>query len=276
MIRRMLAVVCRLVFVSLVAMGLLAACGSENELLLGATTSVQDAGLLDELVEAFEDESGFDVKPIVQGSGQILELARRGELDVIMTHVPAEEARLIDDGYGLERTPVMQNYFVVAGPENDPAQVATAISLGEALLAIAITESTFVSRGDGSGTHARELAVWADVGVDPAGERWYRESAAGQGQSAFVANDGDAYTLMDSATFATLRKRLQIVELFRETSKPNVYSVIRLNAERLDKVNEGAADAWVDFMTSERTRRLIADFGRDEFGESLFQPLLLD
>ncbi len=261
---------------ALVAMGLLSACGSENDLLLGATTSVQDTGLLDELVAAFEEESGYRVKPIVQGSGQILELARRGELDVILTHSPVDEERFIADGYGLERTPVMQNFFLVAGPADDPAHVATAISLGEALYATAITGSPFVSRGDGSGTHARELAVWADVGADPAGEGWYRESAAGQGQSAFVANDGDAYTLIDSATFATLKERLQIVELFRDASEPNVYSVIRLNAERLDKVNGEAADAWVEFMTSERAQRLIAGFGRDEFGESLFEPLPLD
>jgi len=251
-----------------------AACRSENELLLGATTSVQDTGLLDELVAAFEEESGYRVKPIVQGSGQVMAL--RGELDVIMTHSPVDEERFIADGYGLERTPVMQNYFLVAGPRDDPADVAGAASLAGAFQEIAESRSAFVSRGDGSGTHRRELAVWADVGVDPAGEGWYRESAAGQGQSALVANDGDAYTLMDSATFATLKERLQIVELFRDASEPNVYSVIRLNAERLDKVNEETADAWVEFMTSERARRLIAEFGRDEFGESLFEPLPLD
>ena len=272
----MLAVVSRFVFVSFAAMGLLAACGSENELLLGATTSVQDTGLLDELVAAFEEDSGFRVKPIVQGSGQVMALARRGELDVIMTHLPEDEAALIVDGFALERTPVMRNHFLVGGPASDPAGVVGARTLADAFARIADSEAAFVSRGDESGTHRRELAVWAEVGVDPVGEGWYRESAAGQGQSAFVANDGDAYTLMDSATFATLRERLQIVELFRGASEPNVYSVIRLNAERLDKVNEGAADAWVDFMTSERAQQLIAEFGRDEFGESLFQPLLLD
>ena len=268
----------RLAFLGVVALSLasFAACATDDELLLGATTSVQDSGLLDELVAAFEDESGLDVKPIVQGSGQILELARRGELDVILTHSPADEEGLLADGFGLQRTPLMQNFFLVAGPADDPAHVATAISLGEALQAIVIAESSFVSRGDGSGTHKRELVVWADLGVDPAGEDWYRESAAGQGQSAFVANDGDAYTLMDSATFATLEERLQIIELFRDVREPNVYSVIRLNAERLDKVNEEAADAWIEFLASERAQQLIAGFGRDQYGVSLFEPLLLD
>lgn len=270
----MLAVAGRLALVAVVAMGLLSSCGSQDELLLGATTSVQDTGLLDELVASFEEESGYRVKPIVQGSGQIMAL--RGELDVIMTHSPADEERFIADGYATERTPVMRNFFLVAGPRDDPAGVAGAASLAGAFQRIAESRAAFVSRGDGSGTHKRELAVWADVGVDPAGEGWYRESAAGQGQSAFVANDGDAYTLIDSATFATLKERLQIVELFRDVRDPNVYSVIRLNAERLDRVNEGAADAWIAFMTSERARQLIAEFGRDEFGESLFEPVPLD
>ncbi len=272
----MLALVCRPIFVSLVVIGLLSACGSEDELLLGATTSVQDTGLLDELVAAFEEDGAYRVKPIVQGSGQIMELARRGELDVIMTHSPAEEKRLFADGFAVERTSVMQNYFLVAGPRDDPANVAGAASLAGAFQRIAESRSAFVSRGDGSGTHRRELAVWEGAGVDPAGKGWYRESAAGQGQSAFVANDGDAYTLVDSATFATLKERLQIVELFRDASEPNVYSVLRLNAERLDKVNEGAADAWAEFMSSQRAQRLIAEFGRDRSGEGLFEPLLLD
>ena len=160
-IRRMLAVVCRLIFVSLVVMGLLAACGSENELLLGATTSLQDAGLLDELVAAFEEDSGFRVKPIVQGSGQVMALARRGELDVIMTHLPEDEAALIADGFALERTPVMRNHFLVGGPANDPAAVAGARTLADAFARISASEAAFVSRGDESGTHRRELGVWA-------------------------------------------------------------------------------------------------------------------
>ncbi len=272
----MSAVVFRLVLVPLVAMGLLASCGSDDELLLGATTSVQDTGLLDELVAAFEDEYPYEVKPIVQGSGQILELAQRGELDVIMTHSTQEELLLLEDGYAIERRPVMSNRFLVAGPRGDPATVAEAVGIVDAFRRIAGAESPFVSRGDGSGTHERELAVWAEAGIDPAGESWYRESAGGQGQSAFVANDSDAYTLIDSATFAVLEERLQIIELFRDTSELNAYSVIRLDAERLDRVNEEAAEAWAEFMVSYRAQRLIWEFGRDEFGQSLFEPLLLN
>ncbi len=272
----MLAVARTLVFVALVAMGLLAACASGDELLLGATTSVHDSGLLDELVSAFEDESELDVKPIALGSGQLLALARRGELDVIMAHSPEDEAALIVDGFALERVPVMRNHFLVAGPASDPAGVAGARTLADAFVRIADSEAAFVSRGDESGTHRRELAVWAEVGVDPVGESWYRVSAAGQGQSLLVANDGAAYTLVDSATLAAFSERLQVIEIYRDTVEPNVYSVLRLDADRLSHVNEDAADAWIEFMVSDRARGVILEFGRDEFGESLFEPLPLD
>lgn len=272
----MLAVVFRLALLSLVAVGLFAACRSEDELLLGATTSMHDSGLLDELVAAFEDESDLDVKPIALGSGQLLALARRGELDVIMAHSPEDEEALIEDGFALQRTPVMRNHFLIVGPAGDPAGVASARTLADAFGRIAASESSFVSRGDESGTHRRELATWAESGLDPAGESWYRVSASGQGQSLQVTNDGAAYTLVDSATFVAFAERLQITELFRDTAEPNVYSVLRLDAGRLDEVNEEAADAWIAFMISPRAQQLIAEFGRDEFGESLFEPLLLD
>ena len=162
MIRRMLAVVCRIAIVSFVAIGLLVACGSEDELLLGATTSVHDSGLLDELVAAFEDESDLNVKPIALGSGQLMAMARRGELDVIMAHSPEDEEALIAEGFAVERIPVMRNHFLVAGPANDPAGVAGARNLGDAFARIADAEAGFVSRGDESGTHRRELAVWSE------------------------------------------------------------------------------------------------------------------
>ena len=272
----MLAVVCRLVPVSLVAMGLLAACGSGDELLLGATTSVHDSGLLDELVVAFEEDSDLDVKPIALGSGQLMTLARRGELDVIMAHSPADEEALIVAGFALERTPVMRNHFLVAGPASDPAGIAGARTLADAFTRIADSEAAFVSRGDESGTHRRELAVWAEAGVDPLGESWYRVSATGQGQSLLVANEGAAYTLVDSATLVSFAERLQIIEIYRDTAEPNVYSVLRLDADRLSHVNEGAADAWIEFMVSDRAQGVILEFGRDEYGVGLFEPLLLD
>src|SRR3990172_1829641 len=182
---------------------LLVGCGAspEGALVLGATTSVSDTGLLDELVSAFEGESGYHVTPVIGGSGQIIEQARRGELDVIMTHSPADEAKFVADGEGLEPHKVMENYFIVAGPPDDPAGVAGASTPGEAFRAIARAEAPFLSRGDNSGTHRRELSIWKSLGIEPSKHGWYQESAVSQGQNLLVASDKGAYTLVDSSTF---------------------------------------------------------------------------
>jgi tungstate transport system substrate-binding protein len=248
-------------------------CGDgDRELLLGVTTSVQDAGLLDVLVDEFESRYNFDVKPIVGGSGQIIEQARRGELDAIMTHSPADEAALLAEGIGVDRTPVMQNFFLIAGPHDDSAGVRDAANTEEAFHRIAAGEHGFVSRGDNSGTHRREQVTWKTAGINPVGKGWYTESATGQGQNLLVANDNDAYTLVDSSTFITFRRRLEIVELFRDEGRPNVYSVVRLDRERLDTVNSDGGDAWLDFMTTEG-QRVIAEFGSGEYAAPLFEPL---
>jgi len=257
----------------LVMLSLSACGGGKDELILGATTSAQDTGLLDALVKAFESDYDYAVKPIVGGSGQILEQAKQGELDVIMTHSPADEEAFMAEGYGADRTTVMQNFFLLAGPGADPAKVAGAASMTDAFRNIAASEHPFISRGDQSGTHKRELVTWAAAGIeDPAGQSWYAESATGQGQSILVANERDAYTLADSSTFAVFKGRVKIVELMRDRDKPNVYSVIRLNPARLDKVNTEAADAWLEFLSGEG-QEVIAEFGSEEYGEPLFEPL---
>jgi tungstate transport system substrate-binding protein len=248
-----------------------ASCGNgDGELLLGVTTSVQDSGLLDVLVERFEDRYNYDIKPVVGGSGQILEQGRRGELDVIMTHSPGDEAAFIAGGYGVDRTPVMQNSFLIAGPRHDPAVVGTASTMAEAFARIASGKHRFVSRGDGSGTHRREQEIWNAAGIDPSGEAWYTGSATGQGQNLLVANDQDAYTVVDSSTFVAFQDRLEIGELLRDDRDPNVYSVIRLNQDKLDKVNVDGGDAWLEFMTGEG-QAVIAEFGREKFGRPLFE-----
>lgn len=246
--------------------------GGESELILGATTSVQDPGLLDVLVEEFESRYDYNVKPVVGGSGQILEQARRGEMDVLFTHSPVDEEVLIAQGYGADRTPVMQNFFLLAGPDDDPAGIGAAATVEGALRLIATSGEAFVSRGDGSGTHRREMQYWASAGIDPVAQGWYTQSATGQGQNLLVASDNGAYTLTDSATFLALRERLDLIELLRDDEAPNVYSVVRLNPDKLDSVNAEAADAWLAFMTG-AAQEMIADFGRAEYGEALFEPV---
>lgn len=251
-----------------------AACsGGSGQVLLGGTTSVQDTGLLDAIVQAFADQSGYDVKPVVAGSGQVLEIARRGEVDVILTHSPPDEQKLLDDGYALDRTPVMQNYFLVAGPPEDPAGVRSAADLTDAFRKLAAGRYGFVSRGDKSGTNVRELAIWKDAGIDPGGQSWYQESATGQGQNLLVASDKSAYTLVDSSTFAAFRARVHLEQLIIDRDHPNLYSVMRLNPAKNSKVNTKGGDAFLAFMKSDAGQALIADFSRDKYGAPLFEAL---
>ena len=251
---------------------LLAACGGGGELLLGATTSQQDTGILDELVRGFQDESGYRVKPIVGGSLQVLELARRGEIDVLVTHSAAAEEKLVADGDGVDRRPVMENQFVLVGPPADPARTQEAQTLREAFQRIAEGEYAFITRADGSGTNVRELAVWQQAGIDPRGQHWYKESTVGQGQSLLMASDGGAYTLVDSATFRVFRDKVKLVAEVVDREVQNRYSVIRVNPAKHAGVHEEAARAFADFVTSSPGQQIIQQFGRGKYGESLFSP----
>jgi tungstate transport system substrate-binding protein len=255
------------------ALLLMASCGgdSDKEIVIGATTSVQDPGLLDEIVREFEGISDYDVKPVVGGSGQTLEMARQGEFDVIMTHSPADEDQFIADGEGLDKRVVMRNFFVVAGPEDDPAGVGTAASMQEAFERIASGGHTFISRGDNSGTHRREQWIWEELATQPEGNPWYQVSSTGQGQSLLMAADKNAYTLADSSTLTAFRERTGLVDLFTDSAEPNVYSVIRINPEKHD-VNAAGAIAFAEFVVSQAGQCLIGEFGVEEYGERLFEP----
>ena len=250
-----------------------ASCGGNN-FVVGATTSIQDTGLLDVLTEAFREESGYDVTavtPIIAGSGQILELARRGEVDAVITHSPQAEAKLIADGDGVDRREIMHNLFVLVGPPDDPAGVGSAGAIAEALKRISAAERRFISRGDKSGTHLRELALWQKAGIDPVGESWYQESGAGQGQSLLVASDRAAYTLVDGSTFMVFQERLEL-EVYAFDEQPNRYSIIRVNPDK-HNVNGAAALAFAEFLTSAAAQRIIADYGLEEYGQPLFVPV---
>jgi len=251
---------------------LLTACGGGDRLLLGATTSLQDTGILDELVRGFEKESGRDVTYVVAGSDQVLELARRGEVDVLITHSPDAEQQLVAAGEVIDRRPVMENQFLVAGPPDDRSGVKGAQTAAQAFQRIANSRHAFVSRGDGSGTNKRELVIWQKAGIDPQGQPWYQESATGQGQNLLIASDKGAYTLVDSATFQVFRDRVQLIDYVVDQEAPNLYSVMRVNPDKHTGVHDEAARAFADFVTSPQGQQLIQQFGRDKYGESIFLP----
>jgi tungstate transport system substrate-binding protein len=251
----------------------LAACSSEDELILATTTSTQDSGLLDVLVPMFEDESGYKVKTIAVGSGQAIELGERGEADVILAHSPKAEEELVAAGFGIEREPVMYNDFIIIGPTDDPAGISDARDAAAALALIAEIGAPFISRGDESGTHTKELGLWEKAGIDPAGQSWYQETGQGMGATLNVTNEKAGYTLSDRGTYLAQRENLDLhVLLEGDSALFNPYTVMVVNPEKHADVNVDAARAFAAFITSADTQAVIRDFGVDQYGEPLFVP----
>ena len=252
---------------------LVGACAGAGEVILATTTSTQDSGLLDALIPAFEKESGYSVKTIAVGSGQALALGEGAEADVLLVHSPDAEEEFMAAGHGSERRPVMHNEFVIVGPEGDPAAIAGVGSAEEAFARVAAARSKFFSRGDESGTHAREKKLWEKAALAPFDEPWYEETGQGMAQTLFIADEKDGYTLTDRGTYLSLRERLRLVELFEgDPALRNVYHVILVNPEKSDKINVEGARAFADFITSTRGQEIIRTFGVDAYGEPLFVP----
>jgi tungstate transport system substrate-binding protein len=245
-----------------------------REVLLATTTSTRDAGLLDSLLPVFERATGYRVKVIAVGSGQALEMGRRGDADVVLAHAPEAERALADSGYFLRRRLVMHNDFLFVGP---PADSAGLRGLNDALAAIrrlAGRGGTFVSRGDQSGTHHLELKLWREAGIrlPPAG-RWYVESGQGMAATLQMADQKRAYTITDRATYLAWRDKVQLVPLVEgDPILYNVYHVMEVNPKNAPRVNTIGARALADFLVSREAQRLIGEFGKSRFGQSLFVP----
>lgn len=243
--------------------------------ILATTTSTQDSGLLDVLVPVFEGETGYVVKAISVGSGQALAMGRNGEADVLLVHSPADERKLVEEGHAASRRGVMHNDFVIVGPPADPAKIRGGRSSRDAARKIADAGALFVSRGDGSGTHAKEKGIWKAAGVSPDGQRWYQQTGLGMGETLNVASEKGGYTLTDRGTLlARGNVRPLALEILVE-GEPlllNVYHVIEVNAARWPKVNAAGAKAFADFLVSRRGQELIGRFGVDRIGAPLFTP----
>ncbi len=266
----------------LVAALLVFACSDRAEeeanLLLVTTTSVRDSGLLAELLPIFEKQTGIRAQVVAVGSGAALRMGRDGNADVLLTHAPDGEEELVASGAAVRRTPIMENYFVIAGPPEDPARVRDAGSPADAIRRIADAPERFISRGDDSGTHRREVALLKEAGLGPAGG-WpgFASSGAGMGQTLQIAGERRAYVLSDLGTFLAFRERIGLVSLSEPTpSLRNVYSVLRVNPNRLEPVRAKRAEQFEAFLLEADTQRRIAEFGRERFGRRLFLPLHLD
>ena len=241
--------------------------------ILSTTTSTQDSGLLDVLVPLFERQTGYTVKTIAVGTGQALALAARGEADVVLAHAPALEKKYVAEGKMLDRRLVMYNDFVIIGPADDPAKIKGTKKAADALKAIAASGSRFVSRGDNSGTHVLEKALWKLAGVEPKGA-WYIESGQGMGATLGIADDRKAYTLTDRGTFLAFQKRIRLPILL-EGDRPllNIYSVMLVNPSNGPKVNAAGGTAFADFMVSTDVQKVVKTFGVDKYGQPLFVPV---
>ncbi|CAI49611.1 ABC-type transport system periplasmic substrate-binding protein (probable substrate tungstate) [Natronomonas pharaonis DSM 2160] len=248
---------------------------ADETLTLATTTSTYDTGLLDAVTLAFEDRYGVSVRTLDQGTGEALATGRRGDADVVMVHARSLEDEFIADGHGINRRDLMFNDFVVVGPDDDPAGIADLEDVTAAFATIAETASAFVSRGDNSGTHAKELAIWEAAEADPAGE-WYREAGAGMGVVLNQANQTPAYALADRGTYIAQRSQL---ELSIQVEGPieggpellaNPYGVIAVNPAVHDAVNYDLAMAYIGFLTSPEGQAVIEEY--TVAGEQLFFP----
>jgi len=247
-----------------------------QDIVLATTTSVNDTGLLDVLTQKFKAEAGINVKPIAVGTGKALALGERGEADVVLVHAPPAEEAFIRAGHAVKRITFMHNYMLIAGPQKDPAKIAKAKSVADALIRIAKAEKTFVSRGDDSGTHKKERELWALTDMQPAGE-WYLESGQGMANTLRIADEKQAYILTDFATYLSVKKSISLVPLF-EKSKDllNVYSAMVVNPKKHPNVKSREAEMFIKFLIKPEIQKMIGEYGTVEYGLPLFIPSLQD
>ncbi len=247
--------------------------GGRKTLILATTTSAEDSGILDEFVKRFEKEQPYKLKAVAVGSGSALFMGRNGDADVMLTHEPRAEQEFMAAGYGESNNKVMHNDFIIVGPTGDPARIAGLKDADEAFKRIAASGSTFISRGDASGTNAMEVSVWDRLGMKPSGSAWYLESGQGMGETIRIADQKNAYTMTDRATFIVMEKGLALKILVQGDPRlVNQYSVTVVNPSRGPRVNHQGAVAFSEFLRSAKTRKFISDFGWDRYHQHLFYP----
>ena len=260
-------------FVAGLALAAGAAHAETQGITVASTTSTQNSGLFDYLLPKFAADTGIEVRVVAVGTGQAIRIATNGDADVLLVHHPASERKFVADGFGLARHPVMHNDFVLVGPADDPAGIRGTGDIAAALRSIGEREQVFVSRGDDSGTHKKELELWAAAAFDPspASGAWYRESGSGMGATLNVASAMAGYTLTDRASWVSFGNKGELEILVEgDTRLHNPYAAIVVNSERHPHVHAGEAQAFVDWLISARGQAAIAAYRVD--GQQLFFP----
>ncbi len=269
----------RLSLALFVLIALLAACSpvapgiGPATLTLATTTSTQDSGLLDAILPMFEAESGVKVDVIAVGTGQALALGEDGNADVLLVHARSREDAFMADGHGVRREDVMYNDFVILGPADDPAGVGGSATAADALTAISSAEAPFVSRGDDSGTHTKEKSLWAAAAIEPTGD-WYVSAGQGMGAVLTMADELQAYTMSDRATYLarTLEGTELVIVMEGDPILFNPYGVMAVNPEKNPNIQNDLANQFIDWLVSVPTQEIIGQFGTDTFGSPLFTP----
>lgn len=240
---------------------------------LSTTTSVNDSELLPYLQKEFEADTGYKLEITSAGTGAAIEKGTTGDADVLLVHAKDSEEEFINDGYGVERIPFMYNYFVIVGPAADPAGVKGLQEASEAFAAIAAAQAPFISRGDDSGTHKAELKIWETAGItpDPAVDTWYISAGAGMGAVINMASEQQAYTLTDKATYLSHELK-DTLELLMEESEEmkNTYSMIAISPDKWPDTNIDGANAFIEWMLSDKATQMINEYGVEEYGQQLF------
>lgn len=257
----------------LVGLFCVAASAQDKSIVVASTTSTQDSGLFNHLLPLFKVKTGIEVRVIAQGTGQALDTGRRGDADVLFVHAKPQEERFVADGYGVKRHDVMYNDFVLIGPKDDPAGITGTKDIAAALRAIKDKQAPFVSRGDRSGTHQAELALWKAADIDIAADHgpWYREIGQGMGAALNIASAMSAYVLSDRGTWIAFKNRAALqIAVEGDRRLFNQYGIMLVNPQKFPHVKKDLGQAFIDWVVSPEGQKAIADFRIS--GQQLFFP----
>ena len=250
------------------------AIAAEKEMILASTTSTENSGLFAYILPMFEKKTGIKVKVVARGTGAAIEMGKRGDADAAFVHAKEQELKAIEEGYFVNRHDVMYNDFVIIGPPDDPAKIKGIKSAVDAFRKIAESGSLFVSRGDNSGTHTKELSIWGKADIDPKGKKWYLEAGQGMEKTQRIANEKRAYTLTDRGTWLATKENDKLEMVILLEGDPilfNQYGVMAVNPERHKHVKYKEAQEFINWIISKDGQQAIASF-KDKYGNQLFIP----
>ncbi|MBZ0156424.1 MAG: extracellular solute-binding protein [Alphaproteobacteria bacterium] len=247
---------------------------AESTLLCASTTSTENSGLFGHILPSFEKKTGIKVRVVARGTGAAIEMGKRGDADMVFVHAKEQEVQAVKEGYFVNRRDVMYNDFVLLGPASDPAKINGVKSAADALKKIAGSSTPFVSRGDASGTHTKELSLWKKAGIEPKGQKWYLEAGQGMEKTQRIANEKRAYTLSDRGTWLATKDKDTLDMVIVLEGDPvlfNQYGVMAVSPEKHPHVKYKEAMEFIDWLVSREGQHAIASF-RDKNGNALFIP----